>query len=193
MRYSKLLDTLQNLIHCRPSQAQLGEILGIRQTAISGRAQRDSEFTKEELFKIETRYALPIGVLSEAEKVNSNIIEIPNLDNNTNVITIDKRFCNIWKVKSENLQWLNAFGDGMSPSIENEDIILLDISQNSVTANGIFLFEINNQRFIKRLRLRVTGELDIISDNEKYPIETIASCSQLKVIGRIIKNLSRGL
>lgn len=192
MRYSKLLDTLQNLIHCKPSQNQLGEILGIRQTAISGRAQRDSEFTPEELFKIERRYGLPIGVLSEKENANTNpnAQNIKNLDNDIEIITIDKAFCNSI---NNNVFWLNATGDSMSPVIENQDIVLIDTSNTDISNGGIFLFEINTKRFIKRLRLRVTGELDIISDNNKYPLETVTNGSELKVIGRVIKNLSRYL
>lgn len=42
MRYSVLLDRLQNLINYKPSQSEIGKILDLRQTAISGRANRDS-------------------------------------------------------------------------------------------------------------------------------------------------------
>jgi phage repressor protein C with HTH and peptisase S24 domain len=41
----------------------------------------------------------------------------------------------------------------------------------------------------------MTGELDIISDNTKYPIETFKPEDAVSIVvrGRVIKNLSKGL
>lgn len=42
MRYNEVLERLQNLTNYKPSQSEIGKILDLRQTAISGRANRDS-------------------------------------------------------------------------------------------------------------------------------------------------------
>lgn len=191
MQYNELIDRLQNLINIKPSQESLAKILGKHQTAIAQRIARGTPFKTDDLFKLEKAYGLPTGVLSGVETVNANpnALEISNIDHKTNVIIVDKR---LYKETSD-LYWLHANGDSMSPVIENQDIVLVDTSNTDISNGGIFLFEINAKRFIKRLRLRVTGELDIISDNDKYPIETVTNCNELKVIGRAIKNLSRCL
>lgn len=190
MDYNTLVSSLQNLINIKVSQQSMANALGVGQTAISGRAKRNSNFTMDELLKLERAYGLPIGVLSNiSDTLPENGINIQNLEDNTHVILCDKTFIS----SSENIFWLTATGDSMSPVINDNDIVLLDVSKTEITNGGIFLFEINGQQFIKRLRLRVTGELDIISDNSSYPIETIKDYENIKIVGRVIKNLSKGL
>lgn len=102
---------------------------------------------------------------------------------------------NIWNSKPENLKIFKASGDSMQETITDNDLLLIDISKTEYRNGGIFLLTINNDWYIKRLRVRLTGELDIISDNPKYPIETLKqdTASEIKIIGRVIKNLSKGL
>lgn len=102
---------------------------------------------------------------------------------------------NIWNSKPENLKIFKASGDSMADTIEDNNILLVDTSKIDYRNGGIFLLTINNDWYIKRLRLRITGELDIISDNSKYPVETLTpdTAKEIQIIGRVIKNLSRGL
>lgn len=55
MQYNVVLDTLQNLINYRPTQQQIADIIGVGQTAIAGRAKRNSEFSDEEIEKIKEK------------------------------------------------------------------------------------------------------------------------------------------
>lgn len=102
---------------------------------------------------------------------------------------------NVWKSAPENIKVFRASGDSMSPLIEDEDLLIVDTAKTDYNNGGVFLLTINNDWFIKRLRLRVTGELDIISDNTRYEVETLKPNTdiEIKVVGRVIKNLSRGL
>ena len=104
---------------------------------------------------------------------------------------------NILKVSNVNdLKVINANGDSMESTIYNNDDLLVDFGRKNFTNGGIFLFTINNDWFIKRLRLKINGDLDIISDNkDKYPSETkhLNDDININIIGRVIKNLSRGL
>lgn len=95
----------------------------------------------------------------------------------------------------QNLKVFKASGDSMTPTIEDSDMLLVDTGRTDFNNGGIFLLTINNDWFIKRLRKRITGELDIISDNDKYPVETFKQDTDIEVFikGRVIKNLSRGL
>ena len=99
--------------------------------------------------------------------------------------------------KPDNLKIFKACGDSMSPTIEDGDILLVDIGRNDFNNGGVFLLTINNEWFIKRLRLRITGELEIISENsQKYgEPEILQPDDDVEVVikGRVIKNLSRTL
>lgn len=99
--------------------------------------------------------------------------------------------------KPENLKIFKACGDSMSPTIEDGDIVLVDIGRTDFNNGGVFLLTINNEWFIKRLRLKITGELEIISENtEKYGApEILRPDDNIEVVikGRVIKNLSRCL
>ena len=102
---------------------------------------------------------------------------------------------NLWNSKPENLKIFTASGDSMADTIEDGNLLLIDISKTEYRNGGIFLLTINNDWYIKRLRMRLTGELDIISDNPKYPMETLKPDTdvEINIKGRVIKNLSRGL
>ena len=104
---------------------------------------------------------------------------------------------NILKVSNvDDLKVINANGDSMESTIYDNDDLLVDFGRKNFTNGGIFLLTINNDCFIKRLQLKINGDLDIISDNkDKYPIETKHQNDNINIniIGRVIKNLSRGL
>lgn|GEM_PF-3595833 len=77
------------------------------------------------------------------------------------------------------------------------NVLTQDISytDKEFSNGGVFLLTINNDWFVKRLRRRITGELDIISDNSKYPTETLKPDTKIEIAikGRVLKNLSHGL
>ena len=104
---------------------------------------------------------------------------------------------NIFKVSDvNNLKVFRASGDSMEDTIYDNDDLLVDIGRKDFNNGGIFVLTINNEWFIKRLQLRINGDLDIISDNKsKYQTETKHPNDDIEIIikGRVIKNLSRGL
>ena len=82
MRYNELVERLQNLtspdVFGRPvkiSQQMIADCLEIRQTAISGRANRNSVFSTDELIKIERAMGLPMGCLSGIQS-SDNCIDL---------------------------------------------------------------------------------------------------------------------
>lgn len=83
----------------------------------------------------------------------------------------------------------------MESLIEDGDMLLVDTGRTDFNNGGIFLLTINNDWFVKRLRKRLSGELDVISDNTKYPVETFKPYDDIEIVvkGRVVKNLSRGL
>ena len=74
-------------------------------------------------------------------------------------------------------------------------MLLVDTGRTDFANGGIFLRTIDIDWFVKRLRKRLSGELDVISDNTKYPVETFKPDDDIEIVvkGRVIMNLSRGL
>lgn len=210
MKHSELLKTLQNLIGYEPKQTELGKILGVGYSTIGNRASRDSLYSVDELIKIERSLAIPIGSLSGIQTDESSIeidyIHIaPSCGRGTVVldeadvtpVRIGKEVIkDIWKVSTpEVLKLFKASGDSMADTIEDGNILLVDTSRTDYHNGGIYVLTINNDWFVKRLRLRINGDLEIISDNSKYEPEILKPNTdiEINVVGRVIKNLSRGL
>ena len=60
MKYDKLIDRLQKLIGFIPKQSELCKILDYNSSKISARAQRNSDFSDEEVELIEKHYGVSL-------------------------------------------------------------------------------------------------------------------------------------
>lgn len=213
MLIDEKINELQNLIKRKITYEELAVPLGLG----SGQAVRNRKSRKKclELFEIERideyfqneiNKSKQIMALSEEDCITLDHIGIhPSCGKGTDVfydpevspiqigINLIKNFFKVSHPK--NLKTFSASGDSMNPIIEHGDLILVDTGDLEYTNGGVFLLTIDNCWFIKRLRKKITGELDIISDNPKYPIETLAldTFKEVSIKGRVIKNLSRGL
>ena len=206
MRYSELLNALQNLIGYAPTQAELCKKLDIRSNAMANRAGRDSNFTLSELRVLEKSYGVNLIGCSSSDSITLDYIHIaPSCGRGTVVldeadvtpVRIGKEVIkDIWKVSTpEVLKLFKASGDSMETTIEDGNILLVDTSRTDYHNGGIYVLTINNDWFVKRLRLKINGDLEIISDNPKYEPEILKPNTdvEINVVGRVIKNLSRGL
>lgn len=197
-------DTLIRLLGFEPTQSKIAKIIGITQGSLSVRLKNGTEYTEDEVIKICNAFEKDISY-GASDCITVDYIHInPSCGNGTIVLAeadvtpvkIGREIIkNIWNSKPEDLKIFKASGDSMQETISDNDLLLIDLSKTDFRNGGIFLLTINNDWYIKRLRMRLTGELDIISDNPKYPIETLTSdtTAEIKVIGRVIKNLSKGL
>lgn len=206
MRYSELLNALQNLIGYRPTQAELCKKLGKKSNAMANRASRDSIFTLSELQILEKSFGVNLIGCSSSDSITLDYIHIaPSCGRGTVVldeadvtpVRIGKEVIkDIWKVSTpEVLKLFKASGDSMETTIEDGNILLVDTSRTDYHNGGIYVLTINNDWFVKRLRLKINGDLEIISDNPKYDPEILKPNTdiEINVVGRVIKNLSRGL
>ena len=205
MKYSKLISNLQNLIGKVPKQAELCQILDYTASKISARAQRDSDFSDEEIEKIEkyfnisfsnnTTDCIPIDYIHLNPSCGKGTVVLQEPDV-TPIKLGTQMIQSVLKITNPKcLKIFKASGDSMESIIEDGDMLLIDTSRTDFNNGGIFLLTINHDWFVKRLRRRLSGELDVISDNSKYPIETFNPDDNIEIVvkGRVIKNLSRGL
>lgn len=84
----------------------------------------------------------------------------------------------------QDLAWARGRGNSMSPTIEDNDLVLIDRSDRSVRdQDAIWAFTIGEVAMMKRLRVR--GEqVTILSDNAHVPPDT-AHPEEIHIVGRV--------
>lgn len=79
-------------------------------------------------------------------------------------------------------------GDSMTPTLNDGDMILVDLHQKDVQSGRIYLLRIGEELMVKRLERRPGGILIIKSDNTNYePIPVkIEQAPDVEVFGRMV-------
>ncbi len=84
------------------------------------------------------------------------------------------------------LAWGRGSGDSMAPTINDNDMVLIDRSERRVDRQDlIWAFTIGDMAMIKRLRLR-GDKVTILSDNSSVPDDT-AHPDEINIVGRITR------
>ncbi len=106
-----------------------------------------------------------------------------NFDEGYEILYIDKR------IIDKNLDAINVIGDSMEPTIKDGSIIFIDRNDKNIRNGGIFVVNTNAGVFVKRVNLKSSGEIELISDNKAYPSETIKP-NEVEIVGRVVKIFS---
>ena len=79
-------------------------------------------------------------------------------------------------------------GDSMTPTINDADLLLLDLRLVSQKSEGVYVIQNEGSLLVKRLRFKLDGAVEIISDNARYGTETLTGkrAEQLAVLGRVV-------
>lgn len=79
-------------------------------------------------------------------------------------------------------------GDSMMPTIPDGAALIVDRSQQEISNGCIMVIGVDEDLLVKRIRRRVDGMIDLISDNPAYPPETLGpdSLRQLRIVGRVV-------
>lgn len=77
-------------------------------------------------------------------------------------------------VTPANAEFLTAEGDSMFPTIQNGDLMLIDRGYGEVVNGRIYVLVVNGLVVVKRVSLLAFGGLMLISDNDRYPAETVS-------------------
>lgn len=87
-----------------------------------------------------------------------------------------------------NLRICKVSGDSMHPYLDDGDVVLIDLGQQSIVDNSVYCIRYGDELRIKRLCKRFDGGLRIISDNKSYPEEVLSpeQLQHIAVIGRQI-------
>ena len=196
MRYDKLIDSLQNLIHFKPTQQALASILGIAQTAINGRAKRNSNFSDEEIEKIERFYNVQ---LKESSVASIDCLEVdyyPDIyascgsgcvvfDESKEKLTIAKSTIPYYS-PNEKYFVVTCKGSSMSPILEENDKAVIQQWQGEqIIDDRIYLFSYNSELFIKRL-VKNLDQVVVISENKTFENRIVTKKDEFRIIGQIV-------
>lgn len=205
MSTKEVLERLKKANKARTNK-ELAEILGFSSSNISTWLQRNTIPYKE---ICET--SISTGVSSkwlltgegEAKEGVAEYINVPEYrieasaghgslvedETPSQYIAIKKSSLAASGVNTSNLIIMYARGDSMEPTIYSGDPLFVDRNATSIAPDGgIYIFNYGTDVFVKRLQMTFTGDVLVISDNTKYPSQTIpkADLNQMRIAGRVV-------
>jgi SOS-response transcriptional repressor LexA len=106
-------------------------------------------------------------------------------------ISIDKRIMESMVGRGNtNLEAIHVSGESMEPTLHDNSIVFIDREQRDINQDGIFIVSTTSGLFIKRVRQRADGMVELISDNRLYSPELITP-SEVTVVGKVVGNIER--
>lgn len=112
---------------------------------------------------------------------------------------LPEKVCGHWKLplaefktlasgNPKDIKMLRVQGDSMTPTINEGDFVWVDISNNYVGSDGLYLIRMATGLAVKRLQ---TGLSNIVikSDNPNYS-DITADVGELKIVGRVVHILN---
>jgi len=195
VRSSKVFDALQNLISFKPSQAQIGKIIGVGASAIGNRVARDADFSDEEIEKIESFY----GIVGQISGNHNDCIELDyypdvfgSCGTGSFILSEQKEKISLSKDSIMNYSSgahysvINAIGDSMTPYIQDKDkLIVKHWNGEQIKDNNIYVFRYCEEIFVKRLSKNI-DQIVIMSDNPIYDVRKIPVSNDFQIIGQIV-------
>jgi SOS-response transcriptional repressor LexA len=113
-------------------------------------------------------------------------------DENYEYIDVDRRILEnmLGGIPSGEIEAIHVEGESMEPTLPDGSIVFIDRRQTDSTRDGIFVASTANGLFIKRIRRRADGMVELISDNPLYAPEVL-SPDQVEIVGRVVGNIER--
>lgn len=86
------------------------------------------------------------------------------------------------------LRFVHAYGDSMSPTFEDGDVLLVDTGMRDPRhIDGVYVMAANERLYIKRVRQRMDGEVEISSDNATVKtVDVLNGGQSIDVLGRVV-------
>lgn len=146
-----------------------------------------------------------IAVLPSLDLCNSDSIRIPVLANSGAVgsgsemldgdyvvgdLALSQHWINRY-IKPANireLRFMHARGESMAPTFSDGDVLLVDAgAQDPSTHEGVYVLEVHGKVYIKRVRMRMNGRLEVSSDNPTIKtVDELNGDHEVRVLGRVV-------
>ncbi len=110
-------------------------------------------------------------------------------DEDFETITLDEKIMhNMVGLGNTELEAIHVDGESMEPTLQDGSIVFLDRSQTNINKDGIFIASTTAGLFIKRIRQRADGMVELISDNKAYSPEVLAP-DEVSIVGKVVGNI----
>lgn len=90
----------------------------------------------------------------------------------------------------QELRFIHAYGDSMSPTFTDGDVLLVDTglsARDPSSREGVYVLRANDRNFIKRVTPTFDGKLQVTSDNPSAKtVQTLNGDHQVDVVGRVV-------
>lgn len=126
-------------------------------------------------------------------RASAGLGSAPISETPTTRVAFEQRWLSDIGVQPSSAVILAAQGDSMEPTIRNGSPLLVDTSKTEVKSGFIYVIAVGDDLLVKRVRRRLDGLVELISDNSAYAPETLGpdSLQQLRVIGRVYAAVSK--
>lgn len=86
------------------------------------------------------------------------------------------------------LKFIHAHGESMAPTFSDGDVLLVDVgSRDPSSIEGVYVLEVHEKLYIKRVRMRMDGAMEVSSDNINIKtVDVLNGDHQLRVLGRVV-------
>jgi phage repressor protein C with HTH and peptisase S24 domain len=110
-------------------------------------------------------------------------------DETYETITLDEKIMhNMVGLGNTELEAIHVDGESMEPTLQDGSIVFVDRTQSNINRDGIFIASTTAGLFIKRIRQRADGMVELISDNKNYAPEVLAP-DEVQIVGKVVGNI----
>lgn len=108
------------------------------------------------------------------------------VDEEGNRVPFPREILDELRLRPDNARLLTAVGDSMRPTIDDGELLLVDVRATEIVEGKIYVFTVGEDMLVKRLRRR-GGKLFMRSDNrDLYPDEEeVPTVEPVRIIGRV--------
>lgn len=91
-------------------------------------------------------------------------------------------------LQADCLALIRAVGDSMEPTIKDGFLLLVDLRQQEIKVDAIYVLRMGHELVVKRCQKLFAGEIKMISDNPAYDEQLIPAdqVGKLEIIGRVV-------
>lgn len=86
------------------------------------------------------------------------------------------------------LRFIHAIGESMAPTFSDGDVLLVDAgARDPASFEGVYVLEVHGKNYIKRIRMRMDGTLEVSSDNVNIKtVDVLNGDHEVRVLGRVV-------
>ena len=140
-----------------------------------------------DMLKAETEKFFQVRYFSDIRASAGGGAEV--FDENYETITIDEKIMhNMVGLGNTELEAIHVDGESMEPTLQDGSIVFVDRAQTNINKDGIFIASTTAGLFIKRIRQRADGMVELISDNKAYSPEVLAP-DEVSIVGKVVGNI----